>query len=207
MSGILVLHEIGDMAGGDRWREVFGPEASVPDLPGHGTAPPPVAGHYELYDAAFAAADILAGSSVELLVGVGKSGWAAQLMGAGGKAEAVALVDGLGGPWADPAAVIAEGAAWVRAIADDPDALEPPPPGRSDPRLRHGVPPMRSRLMAERAAAALSVPVLVVETPDSPLDSADAAELAGLFAGGATVVRLESSATAVVAQAVLGWER
>ena len=207
MNGVLVLHEIGDMAGGGRWRDAFGTRADVPDLPGHGSAPAPAGGHYELYDAAFAAADLLVDSPVELLVGIGRSGWAAELMGAGGRASAVALVDGLGGPWADPAAVIAEGAAWVRSIAHDPAALAPPPPGQPDPRLRHGVPPMRSRVMAERAAAAVAVPVLLVETPASPLEPADVDELAARFAGGATVVRLETSEPAAVADVVLGWER
>ena len=207
MSGILVLHEIGAMAGGEMWREAFGGKAEVPDLPGHGSAPAPIAGHYELYDAAFTAAELLTTGPVELLVGIGKSGWAAELMGAGGKADAVALVDGLGGPWADPATVIAEGAAWVRGIADDPAAVEPPPVGRPDPRLHHGVPPMRSRHMAERAAAAVAVPVLLVETPASPLEPADVDELAARFAGGATVLRLDSSEPAALAGAVLGWER
>lgn len=201
---MLVLHEVGDSAGGARWREAFGAGADAPDLPGHGAAPPPVGGHYELYDVVFVASEWLDGEPADVLVGIGKSGWSAQVLAIGGRARRMVLVDGLGGPWAEPATVIHEGVRWTQAIAADPAAMSPPPSGEPDPRLRHGVPAMRSRRMAERAAAACSVPVLIVQTPGSPLSGAEVTELSGLYAD-ARVVVLDTDDPFAVADAVRRW--
>jgi hypothetical protein len=201
---VLVLHEVGDAAGGARWRDAFGADAEVPDLPGHGSAPPPAGGHYELYDVVFAASDWVDADPVDVLVGIGKSGWSAQVLAIGGRTRRLALVDGLGGPWGDAAEVIDEGVRWTQVIAADPAAVGPAPVGEPDPRLRHGVPAMRSRRMAERAAAACPVPVLIVHTPSSPLDERETRELAELYAD-ARVVVLDDDEPASIADAVLRW--
>lgn len=208
---ILVLHDIGDPAGGTPWREAIadagwpGP-VLAPDLPGHASAPAPVGGAYDLADPVLAALQVLdAADPAPLVVGVGRSGWSAWLLALGGRAGALVLVDGLGGPWLDPAAATADNRQRLRAIADDPAAVAPPPASGIDPRLAHGVPPQPSRDLAVRAAAATAVPVMVVQTPASSVDPDDAAELVAGFAAGATLVEISDGAPGVAVPAVLAW--
>jgi pimeloyl-ACP methyl ester carboxylesterase len=180
----------------------------APDLPGHGATPPPVGGSYELADAVFAVLPSLAGGSPgsePVVVGVGTNGWSASVLALGGRAAALVLVDGLGGPWVDAPMAIAAGRDWLRAIADDPAALAPAPAEGPDPRLRHGVPPHGSRSLAERAAGATAVPALLVETPASAVAAADVAALAGCFGGGAVVTGLADGTADAVAAAVVAW--
>jgi hypothetical protein len=58
--------------------------------------------------------------------------------------------------------------------------------------------------MAERAAAATAVPVLLVETPASPVGAGDRAAVAGRYPAGATVVEVPAALDAVAA-AVVDW--
>jgi len=208
----LVLHEIGDPGGGGPWRaalEDAGWRGVVlaPDLPGHGAEPPPVGGNYELMDPAYAAVRALGaagrGDDRPVVIGVGTSGWSAHVLALGGRASGLVLVDGLGGPWADPRTVIAGGRDWLRAIADDPAAVAPPPPGTLDPRAGHGVPPHGSRRLVERAAAATPVPTLLVESAGSPLARSDVDAVAALFPGVAGVVEVARPAPAAVAAALV----
>jgi pimeloyl-ACP methyl ester carboxylesterase len=198
----LVLHEIGDPDGGAPWREALqaagwdGPIVA-PDLPGHAGTPPPPGGDYEMADAALFALPLIPDEGDRpVVVGVGASGWPATLLALGGRASALVLVDGLGGPpWLDARARIAATRDWLRAIAADPDAVAPPPPGgRLDPRLRHGMPLHGSRRLAERTAQSMPVPVLILEsTPGA------GADLAPLYKSGVTVMQIpDRSPTTVV---------
>ncbi|HUF33101.1 MAG TPA: hypothetical protein VMN58_07830 [Acidimicrobiales bacterium] len=210
MSGVVVLHEPGDLAGGAQWVDAFeragvpGP-VRAPDLPGHGSAPAPTGGCYELLDGAMAAAVVGAGDAPALVVGVGASGWSAEVLALGGRAAALVLVDGLGGPWLDARQRLDAGRRWLRDIADDPAAVATPPPGAPDPRAGHGVVDHGSRRLAERAAAVMAVPVLLLETPGSGLARADVDDLATCFATGAEVAHLPDRSPASVAAAVAAW--
>jgi len=210
---VLVLHEVGD-AGGERWRVALedagwpGP-VLAPDLPGHGGEPPPVGGSYEPMDGAYVAVRTPGGLPPSgpgpVVVGLGTSGWAAHVLALGGRASALVLVDGLGGPWTDPRTAIRAGRDWLRAIAADAAAVATPPPGQRDPRTAHGVPAHGSRRLVERAAAATPVPALVVESRRSPVDFGDAEALAASFAAGAQAVRVAEPDPAAVAAIVVAW--
>jgi pimeloyl-ACP methyl ester carboxylesterase len=214
---VLVLHGIGDAGGGGPWRAALvaagwtGP-VLAPDLPGHAGAPPPEGGQHEPGDGAFLAVRTLAAAEVErgapVVVGVGVNGWNAQLCGLGGRASAVVLVDGLGGPWVPVRDAVLAGRDQLRAIAADPEAVAPMAPGAPlDPRLRHGLPTHGSRTMAFEAAAVMPVPVLVVESPGSATPHDDASALAAAMGAGGTLVRVAEPSPAVVAKAVVEWCR
>jgi pimeloyl-ACP methyl ester carboxylesterase len=209
---LLVLHDIADEAAGSPWQVAFercgwpGP-VLAPDLPGHGDEPAPVGGAYDIADAAFFGADLLVGSGTTspVVVGVGVNGWAAQLLALGGLAAGLVLVDGLNGPWTDPESATEDSTAWHRAVVADPAAMVPPPSGvRLDPRLRHGIRPHGDREMARRTAAALTVPVLVVESPRSPLAPAERADIVDRMAV-ATMTELAAPTPAAVAATVMSW--
>jgi pimeloyl-ACP methyl ester carboxylesterase len=207
-TSIVVLHGIGDAEGGGPWRSALAgagwPSDGViaPDLPGHAGTPPPVGGGYDPADAAFFAASLLP-DEPGVVVGVGANGWPAQVFALGGKASALVLVDGLGGPWGDPTEAIHAGRDWLRAVSADPAAIAPPPPGIDlDPRLEHPLFPMSSRAFAVRMATAMPVPVLVLESPASALDPADADDLAGHFPHLTALVRIPDRRAATVAAAI-----
>ena len=207
-SDIVVLHRIGDPAGGAPWREAL--EAAgwrggvfAPDLPGHGSAPEPTGGNYELADAAFNAEVILANvGEAPVIVGVGANGWCAQLLALGGRAGSLVLVDGLGGPWLDPPTAIGRGRDVLRAISDDPQALLPRTGAGIDPRLRHAVSGQTDRDLAMRVASAVDLEVLVVETPDSPLTPVEAQEVIDALPHGS---RMDARTIDEVAAAVVAW--
>ena len=190
---VFVLHDLGDEMAGQAWREAFaaaGWQGSViaPDLPGHGSAPAPIGGSYELGDGILVAAELIdVEAPAPIVVGVGLNGWAAQLLALAGRAAALVLVDGLHGPWVAPAAWIGGGRAWLRAVADNPAATAPPPARGLDPRAAHRIPPLGSRSLALRAARSMPVPTLLLESPASRLAPAEVDELAEAFAAGATV--------------------
>ena len=216
MTDLLVLHALGDPEGGARWARAFraagwpGP-VHAPDLPGHAGREPPLGGAYHRADpalvGALALADLPAGPP-PVIVGVGPSGWGAQLLALGGRAGALVLVDGLGGPWLSAPAAVAAEREWLRALADDPAALAPAPAGAPvDPRLRHGVPGQTDHGLALRAAGAISAPVLVVETapPDRALLPAhEVDEMVAAFPA-AELLRSEAASMATVADAVTRW--
>jgi hypothetical protein len=211
VSDVLVLHDVGDPDGGARWRDALAGagwpgRVQAPDLPGHGSAPAPVGGTYELTDALLAVLpDVPADGDRPVVLGVGTNGWCASVLALGGRASALVLVDGLGGPFVEPAEAMARERERLRRLADDPAAVGPPPATGLDPRLRHGVSPLGNRPMAERVAAATTVPVLVIETPASPVDAGDRAAVAGRFPAGATVVEVPAGDHDAVAAAVVDW--
>ncbi len=205
MTDLLVLHDIGT-SGGAEWVAAFAdwPGAVVaPDLPGHHGTAAPVGGNYDTGDAVIAGLDALRGGTYDdlVVVGIGHSGAAAQVLALGGRAAAVVLVDGLGGPWLDPAAVDARRRALRRQILSTPAALAMPDPGADDPRATMVLGAV-DRDFAVTQAAAMPVPVLVVETPLSP--TPDAPELAACFAD-ATVEHLDERIPGRVAELVQAW--
>lgn len=210
MTDLMVVHDVGDPEGGARWRRALS-EAGwpgavrAPDLPGHGSAPVPVGGTYELTDALLALLpSVRADGDRPVVLGVGTNGWCASILALGGRASALVLVDGLGGPFVEPAEAMARERQRLRRLADDPAALAPPPATGLDPRLRHGVSPLGSRPTAERVAAATTVPVLLVETPSSPVGAEDRAAVAARYPAGAAVVE-EPAEPDAVAAAVVAW--
>ena len=214
MTPLFVLHDVGDEDGGARWRAALeeagraGP-VRAPDLPGHGRAPAPVGGSYELADPVLAVLPSIPAGDHDppVVLGVGTNGWCASIFALGRRASALVLVDGLGGPYRPSAEAMAAERARLRALADDPPALAPAPaPGEGlDPRLRHGVSPLGSRAMAERAAAATAVPVLLVESPASPVGRDERAAVAARYPAGAVVVEVDGREPEVVARAVVAW--
>jgi hypothetical protein len=209
---LLALHDVGEVGGGGPWRSALlaagwtGP-VSAPDLPGHGTTPAPVGGSYELGDPVLAVLPAVPAEAEDapVVLGVGTNGWCASILALGGRASALVLVDGLGGPFRPQVEAMAAERERLRRIADDPAALAPPPATGLDPRLRHGVSPLGNRPMAERAALCTPVPVLLLESPASPVPPEDRAAVAGRYPGGATVVEVESAAPEAVAPAVVAW--
>jgi len=209
---LLVLHDLGDPGGGRRWRtalEGAGWPGAVraPDLPGHGTTPAPVGGSYELTDPVLAVLPSVPAEDPDppVVLGVGTNGWCASILALGGRASALVLVDGLGGPFRSQADVMAAERERLRAIADDPAAVAPPPATGLDPRLRHGVTPLGHPGVAERAAAATQVPVLLVESPASAVGREERDAVARRYPAGATVAEVASADPDTVAAAVVAW--
>lgn len=181
MTDLLVLHDLG-AEGGVPWAEAFaGWEGDVvaPDLPGHGDAPLPVGGHQELGDAVFLLDALPRADDPPVVVGVGRNGVAAQTLALGGRAAALVLVDGLGGPWLDVDARARALREHRRRILTTPAALAPHRAGTPDPRVGL-IPPAANRDFAVRCLRELPCPVLAVETaasetPDAPALIAEAA--------------------------------
>lgn len=175
MTSLLVIHDIGDPHAGRRWTELIGawPGAGLaPDLPGHGETPPPTGAAYALADAAVyawrAAEDAGLTQDDDLVVlGHASAGFAAELLAAGGRAAKLVLVDGLGPPWCTVGEIVDGQRRWLRAVSADPAALAPPA-AVPDPLLAHGFPPIWERGFVRELRASVSVPVLAVESPDSP---------------------------------------
>ncbi|QGG96710.1 alpha/beta fold hydrolase [Actinomarinicola tropica] len=213
---ILVLHAPGDPAAGAPWRGALegagwdGPVVA-PDLPGHGDAPPPTGGHHELADAAFAAVGYLADAGLDgeppVVVGIGANGWPAQLLALGGRARALVLVDGLGGPWRTAPEAVAARRDQLRALAADPAAVAPHAGPGTDPRLAHGPRPHDSRDLAWRAARAATVPTLLIESPASPTPRDDLPDLVDAWASPVDLRRVPGADPTTVAAHVTGWQR
>ena len=205
MTDVLVLHDLGG-TGGDEWAAAFAGwpgRVMAPDLPGHNGTPPPIGGHYDTGDAVYLALDLLrAEAPGELVVvGVGHNGGAAQVLALGGRATGLVLVDGMGGPWLGPAEIDVRQREMRRRILTTPEALSSPPPGALDPRATMVV-GAADRGFAVRQAAAMPLPVLLIETPSSP--TPDAVDLAEHFAH-ATLTHVDSRDPHRAAQVVRSW--
>ena len=99
-----------------------------------------------------------------VIVAVGAQTTAAELLALGGKAAGIALVDAFTGPGPASAEECQRAEyAWLRALADDPDAQAPAPYGRTDPRTRHGVTPRFDPRWAAAQREAVPVPVLELD--------------------------------------------
>jgi hypothetical protein len=204
VSGVLVLHTFGEPRGGARWRDEG---ADAPDLPGHGGAAAPTGGCYDVSDPVFVAVPLISADDPPTIVGHRSSSYAAQILAVGGRAERLVLVDGLGESYRAAPDVMGEVFAWLRALADDPGAMTLPLPGRPDPRVGHGIPGHSLPDFDADLAAAVTVPVLVIETPDSPTPEDERDRRVARFGADADVVRLDDLSPAAVLQAIEGWSR
>jgi len=203
VSGVVLLHDLGAARAGEPWRAAAPGGWTIPDLPGHGTSPAPRHGAYDPMGPVTLARWALGGQG--LVVGVGQNAHAALVLGAGGGCDAVAVVDGLWGPWQDPEDAIDDMYAGLRAILADESAIAPAPPSGLDPRAAHGYGVYVSPAFAQRFWGAVSCPVLAVETATSATPPPERAERLAWFGGTATLVELESPDPEAVIHAIATW--
>jgi hypothetical protein len=168
---LLVLHDLGEERGGAAWRDALVQGAwdgpwSAPDQPGHGGAPWE-ADYYEPAHLVMAPLRHLLDTGWRerpVIVAVGASADAGELLALGGKAAGVVVVDRPCMPGdVTPDESIGADYAWLRRLADDPAAQAPAPYGRTDPRTRLGLAPHHNPQYAARQRAAIPVPVLEVD--------------------------------------------
>ena len=217
MTRLLVLHDAGDPSPVERWSRLVdrwdGP-ALLPVQPGHGEVPPPEGGNYSAADAAVVAARAMASAGWPhgdddgwpVVVGQGWGAYAAELVAMAGRAGALVLIDGLGGPWVGVDALVADQHAWLHAVVGDPDALAPPR-SSPDPRLAHGFPTVWERAHTAARRAAITVPVAAIETPASPTPAGDRSRRLAQFGGDAAlheVDALDIGAVAAIAGSMAG---
>jgi hypothetical protein len=203
VTAVFVLHDLGAEEAGAPWRAVASDRWVAPDLPGHGATPAPRHGAYDPLGPMTIARWSLAGHG--LVVGVGQNAHGALILAAGRGCEAVAIVDGLWGPWSDAAAAVDEMYAGIRRMLEDEPATAPPPPSGLDPRTKHGYGVSMSAEFAQRFWGDVACPVLVIETPTSTTPSAERAERTSWFGGDTTLVELASSDPAAVVGAIRDW--
>jgi pimeloyl-ACP methyl ester carboxylesterase len=190
---LLVVHDTGDAAPVERWARLVdgwdGPTL-LPVQPGHGDAPPAEGANYGASDGAVVASRAMAEAGWTgdwpVVVGQGWGAYAAELLAMAGRASALVLIDGLGGPWCDVDAVVADQHAWLRAVRADPGALAPPT-SSPDPRLAHGFPTVWERAHTAARRAAITVAVVAIETPESPTPAAERAKRLAQFGGDAAL--------------------
>jgi pimeloyl-ACP methyl ester carboxylesterase len=205
---LLVVHDAGDAAAGGRWRQLTdawpGP-ALAPDLPGHGSAPPPEGATYAPADAAIVVDQTLHNAGLVdtevVILGHGWGGFAAELFAAAGRAVALVLVDGLGGPWRSYPELVADQHRYLRDVFADPKALAPPD-SVPDPRLAHPFPSVWERAYVAGLRDAIEVPVLALETPASPTPRDECDERLGDFAGEARIIEISEASAAAVTDAL-----
>ena len=202
---LFVIHDAGDAAAGLRWQALVdgwpGP-ALAPDLPGHGSAPPPTGAAYAPGDTALFADRAIADAGWTgpvVVIGHGWGGFGAELLAAAGRVAQLVLVDGLGGPWVDVDQLVEEQHRWLRGVLADPDALAPPG-DVPDPRLRHGFSSVWERRFTDARRRSITVPVLALESPASPTPPGERDERLAAFGGPATCVDVaDASPEAVLA--------
>ncbi len=205
MTEAFVLHDLGSAEAGEPWRAAVPDGWMAPDLPGHGATPAPRHGAYDPLGPMTLARWALGGQG--LVVGVGQNANGALILAAGGGCGAVAVVDGLWGPWLDAVVSVDLMYAGIRGVLDDDGATAPPPPSGLDPRATHGYGVTMSGEFARRFWGAITCPLLAVETPASPTPPEERAERLGWFGGSTTLVELASSREADVVAAVVAWSQ
>ena len=190
MTAAFLLHDLGSADAGEPWRPVVPAGWAAPDLPGHGSTPAPRNGAYDPLGPATLARWALGGQG--LLVGVAQNAHSALIVAAGGGCDAVAIVDGLWGPWPTAAESVDAMYAGLRRLLDDDGAIAPPPPAGLDPRTRHGYGVTVSRDFIRKFWGAVTCPVLAIETLASTTPPVERAERVGWFGGPASLVELPS---------------
>ena len=214
---LLFLHQVGDAEGARRWQALaagWPGRALVPDLPGHGVTPPEEGAYYAPGDAALFAVRALRAAGLDgerpLVAGHGWGAFGAELLAAAGRATALVLVDGLGGPWVTRRELMDVQHAWLHAVLADPAALAAPPADALDPRLRHGFPSIWERAFTEARRNAIAVPVLALETPSSPTPPEERAERVAAFGGdgrGGEIAQIAEVSAQAVLHALTAWSR
>ena len=194
----------------------LGGEVMAPIPAGWFGTPLGIGGHPDVIDPIFhVLTDLADVDQSRVAIGVGGAGWPATLIALAGRARALVLVDGCGGPWLDPAersrrqsAVLAERREELLGFAKG-DAE-----GGSDGSAGHGAGPAalrgghHNRALAFEAAEELVdkfVSVLLIETPrsTSPADEVD--ELSSVL--GTTPVRVAQRTPGSLAPALEAWVR
>jgi pimeloyl-ACP methyl ester carboxylesterase len=183
---LLVLHDL--LCAGSDWQDVLdvwpGPSAAL-DLPGHGQSPPAEGGKYAPTDFTLAALRALQQlgwddpAHLPVVLGHGWGSFAAEPLAAAGRVGRVILVDGLGGPWRSAGELAASQMTWLEAAL----AIHQQPAASPDPILRVGFPDVWHEESTRGRRAAISVPVLAIETPESPTPDAERAARAAMFGG------------------------
>ena len=205
---VVVLHDLGDPAGGAEWRAAAPSDWIIPDLPGHGSTPAVRTGHYDPMSAIAIARWAIAHDSDRAanstLVGIGANAHGALVHAAGGGCDRVVIVDGLWGRWRTPAEEVDAFYAMIRAVASDPTATDPAPESGLDPRATYGYGLMSSARFTQRFWAAVDQRVLVIETPASTTPPAERAERVEWFAD-ASVVELDTADPAAAVEAIRAW--
>jgi hypothetical protein len=140
-----------------------------------------------------------------LVVGVGENAHAALVLAVGGACGAVAIVDGLWGPWVDPPQAIEEMYDGLRRMLDDLGAVAPPPASGLDPRTRHGYGVHVSAAFARRFWGEVQIPVLAVETPASRTPPGERPTRVGWFGGPSSLVEVDVADPAVIVALVDRW--
>lgn len=196
---VIVLHHLGAADGAATWRAALDAEGLsdvwAPDLPGHGAAPAPTGGNYTRIDPVYEIGRRVAGGfdlSETVLVGVGRSGWAAMVLAAASQGRGLVLVDGLGTPWLAPADRSAQRRAAIRAISLSAESMAEAPVEGLDPRIASGMPAHGDEALVREAAGAVAVPTLLIGA-----DHEAAASAGPSFAGEVTVVGCAPQAEAV----------
>ena len=173
---------------GDEWQDVLdvwpGPSVA-PDLPGHGLSRPSVGGKYVPGDTTLAAVRVLhqvAWDEPPVVLGHGWGAYAAEYLAAAGRVWALVMVDGLGGPWRTPAEITEMQTAWLHRALE----LHATPAVTPDPLLGLGFPDVWEPEFTRSRRAAITVPVLALETPASPTPPEERQARTGDFGGPAT---------------------
>ena len=203
MTAAFLLHDLGAPEAGGPWRLAVPDGWRAPDLPGHGDTAAPRHGGYDPLGPVTLARWALAGQG--LVVGVGQNAHGALILAAGGGCDAVAIVDGLWGPWPTEDESVEVLYAGLRRMLDDEGAIAPPPPSGLDPRTRHGYGVTISPAFARTFWGAVTCPLLAVETPSSATPPGERAERAGWFGGPTTLLELDTSDPAEVVARVAAW--
>ncbi len=201
---VLLLHDLAAEDAGEPWRSVSPEGWVVPDLPGHGATPAPRHGAYDPMGPVTLARWALGGTG-GLVVGVGQNAHGALILAAGAACDAVAIVDGLGGPWKDAELAVDEMYAGLRRLVDDEPAIAAAPSSGLDPRTRYGYGVTMSPAFAQRFWAVVGCPVLAIETPSSTTPPAERAERLSWFGGPTTLFELPEADAASVIDAVSAW--
>lgn len=207
MSDLVVIHDVG-ARGGHPWSEAFRHwpgTVTAPDLPGHGSADAIVGGHHEIGDAVYALVEFFPADAPHppVVLGVGRNGFAAQVFALAGRAGALVLVDGLGGPWRTLDERSRSDRNARRLILDTPAMLRPHHGPGSDPRTAY-LRPNENRAFALEVGRSMRLPTLVIETPAST--TPDAPLIVNAY-DNATLVTLETVDPERIAAATLDWFR
>jgi hypothetical protein len=203
VTAVVLLHDLGAADAGEPWRAVAPVDWHIPDLPGHGMTPAPRHGAYDPMGPMTSARWSLQGSG--LVIGVGQNAHGALILAAGHGCEAVAIVDGLWGPWQGPVEAVDHMYADLRALVADRDAVGPAPSTGLDPRTRHGYGVHVSPSFAAKFWGAITCPLLAVETPLSVTPPEERSARTALFGGVTTVAEVDDASPAAVVAAVRAW--
>lgn len=187
----------------------FAGEVVAPMPAGWFQSPPPVGGHAEVVDPLFEILDDLGDTDrSRIAIGVGGAGWPATLVALAGRASALVLIDGCGGPWLDPversrrqSAALAERRDELLGAEGEADSGSGRPAGSAVLRSGH-----HNRALAFEAADELvkaNVAVLLIETPQSTTPAREVGELGEAL--GSPPAQVGERTPTAIAEALKRW--